>query len=100
MPHPENERQRSINDFWSCVLGNDTSNRVYSVIKEFLAAFIGKQIAIPSMPHHENERQQSVNDIWLFILGNDTSNRVHSVIKEFLAVFIGKTDCNTLHAPL
>jgi len=42
MPHHDNERQRSVNDFWSCVLGNNTSDRVYSVIKEFLAAFIGK----------------------------------------------------------
>jgi len=42
MPHHENERQRTINNFWSCVLGNDTSGRVYSITNEFLAAFIGK----------------------------------------------------------
>jgi len=42
MLYHENERQWSVNDFWSCVLGTDTSDRVYSVIKEFMAAFIGK----------------------------------------------------------
>jgi hypothetical protein len=42
MPHDENERQQSVTDFWSCVLGHDTFDRVYSAIKEFLAAFIGK----------------------------------------------------------
>jgi hypothetical protein len=42
MAYHENERQRRVNDFWSYVLGNDTSDRVYSVIKEFLAAFISK----------------------------------------------------------
>src|SRR5713226_2907198 len=42
LPHHENEHQRSVNDFWSCVLGNHTSDRLYSVINEFLAAFIGK----------------------------------------------------------
>jgi len=41
MPHHYNERQRSVNNFGSCVLGNDTSDNVYSVIKEFLAAFNG-----------------------------------------------------------
>jgi hypothetical protein len=42
LPHHENERQCGVNDFWSCVLWNLTSDRVYSVIKEFLAAFICK----------------------------------------------------------
>jgi len=42
MPHHENEHQRSLNDYWSCILGDDTSDTVYSVIREFLAAFIGK----------------------------------------------------------
>jgi len=38
----QNVRQQSVNDFWSCVLGNHTSDMLYSVIKESLAAFIGK----------------------------------------------------------
>jgi hypothetical protein len=37
-----NERQRSVNDFWSCILGNHTSDKLSLVIKEFLATFIGK----------------------------------------------------------
>jgi len=38
----QNERQWSVNDFQSWVLGNQTANRLQKVIKEFLAAFIGK----------------------------------------------------------
>jgi len=42
LPHLGNERQSSVNDFWSCVLGNHTADMLESVIKEFLTAFIGK----------------------------------------------------------
>jgi hypothetical protein len=38
----EHEHQWSINDFWSCVLGNQTTDRLQNVIKEFLASFIAK----------------------------------------------------------
>jgi len=38
----QNERQWSVNNFWSCVLGNHTSDRLYLVINVFLPAFIGK----------------------------------------------------------
>jgi len=42
LPHPENERQPSINDFWSCILGNLTGDMLLTVINEGLAAFIEK----------------------------------------------------------
>jgi len=38
-----NERQRSINDCWSCVVGNHTSDRQDLVIQVFLPTFIGKK---------------------------------------------------------
>jgi hypothetical protein len=42
LPHHENERQRSINDSWSCILGNLLGERLQIVINEVLAFFIGK----------------------------------------------------------
>jgi len=42
LPHPQNDCQRSVDDFWSCVLGNETANRLQTAINQFLAAFIGK----------------------------------------------------------
>jgi hypothetical protein len=38
----ENEHQQSVNDCQSCVLRNQTADRLQKVIKKFLAAFIGK----------------------------------------------------------
>ena len=39
---PYNEWQWSFNDFESCVLGDQTTDRLQTVTKEFLAAIIGK----------------------------------------------------------
>jgi len=51
-----------VNDFWTCVLGNNTSDRVYWVIKEFLASFIGKTdcntLHAPSWKWASTGRQQ------------------------------------------
>jgi hypothetical protein len=42
LPDHENERQQSVNDFWSCILGNLRGERLQIVINEVLASFIGK----------------------------------------------------------
>jgi hypothetical protein len=42
LPHYENERQRSVNDSWSCILGFLWGDRLQIVINEVLASFIGK----------------------------------------------------------
>jgi len=39
----QNERQRSVNDSWSCIMGNLGGDRLQIVINEVLAAFIGKR---------------------------------------------------------
>jgi hypothetical protein len=36
-----NKHQLRVNDFWSCILGDQATNRLHTVIKEFLASFIG-----------------------------------------------------------
>jgi len=41
-PHNENERQRSVNNFWSCILGNQGITQILELITELLTAFIGK----------------------------------------------------------
>jgi len=42
--HPwQNECQRSVNNSWSCILGNLVGDRFQIVINEVLAAFIGKR---------------------------------------------------------
>ena len=40
--HSGNERQWSVNDFWSCILGNLGCHRLQIVITGVLAYFIGK----------------------------------------------------------
>jgi len=40
--HPENERQRSVNDFQLCILGKLCSDWLQTSIYQILAAFTGK----------------------------------------------------------
>jgi hypothetical protein len=42
LPHPEIERQRSVNSFWSCLFGNQGIARIFEHITESLTALIGK----------------------------------------------------------
>jgi len=41
LPHLENQLQWSVNDYWSCVPGNHTPDRLQAVIKEWKDAFLG-----------------------------------------------------------
>jgi len=42
LPHPENERQQSINSFSCCILGNQGIALMFAFITELLTALIGK----------------------------------------------------------
>jgi len=42
LPHHKSERQRSINNVWSCLLGNQGLARINELITELLTAFIAK----------------------------------------------------------
>jgi hypothetical protein len=62
LPHLNNGCQLSVNDSWSCVLGNHTTDMLQSVIKLFLAALIGKTdcntLPAPSWKCASTEHQQ------------------------------------------
>jgi hypothetical protein len=42
MPHCNNQRQRSMNDFWLCILGNLGGNGLQTSLNEILATLSGK----------------------------------------------------------
>ena len=42
VPNPETELRQSVNNRWSCILGNLADDRLQSIIKALLAACIGK----------------------------------------------------------
>jgi len=42
LPHHENERQRSVNNLWSCILDNQGIAQICELITELLTTFIGK----------------------------------------------------------
>jgi len=42
LPHPENERQWSINNCWSCLSGNQGIAQIFEYITELLTSLIGK----------------------------------------------------------
>ena len=62
LPHPGNERQRSVNDFRSCILGNQSGLWLQLATTEVLASFIGKNksdtLPAPSWKWASNERQR------------------------------------------
>jgi len=67
---PKNERQRSINDFWHCIMVKARVVRRHWPIIELLAAFLGKNTSDKIVTMSHNECQQSVNHFWLCILDN------------------------------
>jgi len=42
LPHHETERQRNVNNIWSCILGNEGFVRINEHITELLTACIAK----------------------------------------------------------
>jgi len=62
LPHPENERQQSVYDFLSCILGNLSGDWLHIFIIEVLATWIGRwesdTIPAPSWTWAAMERQQ------------------------------------------
>jgi len=70
---PKNERQRSVNDFWHCILEKARVVRRHWPIIELSAAFLGKNTSNKIVTMSHNERQRSVNDFWLSILDNLTA---------------------------
>ena len=62
LPHPGNERQRSVNNFRSGILGNWCGHWLQLVIIDLLAFFIGKSrndtVPAPSWKWASNERQR------------------------------------------
>jgi len=99
LPHLENEHQRSVNDFWSCILGNQNATSLQRVIKESLSTFIGKQIVIPSLPHLQNGRQRSINNFWSCILRILGGDRLQTDMNKVVAAFRGKRGSKMLPTP-
>jgi len=62
LPYHENKRQWSVNNCWSCILGNLGCDRLPTVIQESLAAIIGKTdcdtLPAPSWKWASMEHQQ------------------------------------------
>jgi len=89
LPHPENERQGSVNDFQLCIFGNLCSHWLQTSIYEILAAFTGKTTATWSLPHPENERQRSVNTVICCIFGDQGIARIFAFIMRLSTALIG-----------
>jgi hypothetical protein len=70
IPHHETERQRSVNNIWSCILDNQGVMRIATLITELLTASIAEMQQIEdkthipkySMPHIAKHAKR---DYWL-----------------------------------
>ena len=70
---PKNERQRSVNNFWPCILEKARVVRRHWLIIELSSAFLGKDASSKIVTWSQNERQQSVNDFSSCMLDNPTA---------------------------
>jgi len=90
LPHPENEHQSSVNDFWSCILAIWVSQCINHLYTMSWQPSHSKQYVTHTLPHHGIELQRSVNNIWSYILGNQGFVRINDLITELLTFFIAK----------
>jgi len=88
--HLENERHRSVNDYWSCILGKLGGNSLQTVRNEVLTVFVGKEKVTCSLPHLEDEHQWSVNDCWPCIMVNPSAKWSLLSIYVVLTAFVGQ----------
>jgi len=86
----------SVNDFWSCGLGNDISDELYSVINDFLAAFLG-ETDNNTLPAPSQKRAST----WcqLFLIMRPGKSHLRLVVVSHQAIFGCLYRHNTLQYP-
>jgi hypothetical protein len=71
LPYPEKERHGSVNNCWSCILGNLVVRSVkYSHKQSIGCLYCQKNQTKGYLLHLENARQQSLSDFGSRIIGN------------------------------
>ena len=90
LPHLGNQRQQSVNDLWSCILGNLSGDWLQTVINGELAAFISKIESDVQLPLPEYQHQQSVNNFSSHILHNLSGSWSLTSIKEEYSDSLGR----------
>ena len=70
---PNNERHRSVNNFWPCILEKAWVVRRHWPLLDLEAAFLGKNASDKIVTMSYNERQWSFNSFWLCILDDLTA---------------------------
>jgi len=88
-PHPTNECEPSVNNFWPSIVENPMAVWGHSPIIDIWAAFLGKNASTTSLQCRKNERQQSVNNLWHCILLNPRVVWRDWLIFELLAALLG-----------
>ena len=91
LPPARSGRQRSINDFWSCILDNQRAVQQHSPITNVLATFIGKKVSKDCVTLTWNsmstEHQRSIYHIWSCIMDNPRAVQWHwPIITELAAI--------------
>jgi len=90
LPHPENERQQSINNFWSCIVCNlSVACAINSYMKEW-RIFQAKPWWSSMLPHHENVHQWNAHNFWSCILANQGSVQILEHRTELLTACFGE----------
>ena len=68
---PKNERQRSVNDFWHCIIENSEGFTASLTNDRTIACCSRQNMVVTTSglcPNHQ--RQRSVNDFWPCIIEN------------------------------
>jgi len=94
----QNERQQSINDCWSGIIGNLCGDRLQPFGNAVTTSFIGKPASHMLPAPFRNWDQWCVNDFWYCIIGTLCGNWLQPFIDALSADFISKRPTHTLPA--
>jgi len=62
LPHPNNNREWSVNDLWPCILENPRAEWLHHLIIELSAAFVGQHLCDTIATSPQNDHHRSIND--------------------------------------
>jgi len=74
LPHPENDYQQSVKDFWLCIMGTVSGDWLWTSMNDVLAAFTVKNnsdtLPAPTCKFTSTEHQQSLALYLGYLSGN------------------------------
>jgi hypothetical protein len=94
---PENEHQRSVNDFWQCIIENPEACTATLTHNRAITHLSWQNLVVTTSGLcPQNQRQWSINDFQSSMMENARAAWRHSTMIGLSANFQGKNDCDNV----